>query len=118
MDGVQFGRWISERRRKYGWSSQRALADTARHDPMLADYKISEDFLARLEAGRLSHPFRGNVRRQVLALAWMLCKTPRDVKLYLNAAELTELSADEAWQLGHLRQYLAMPPAPAVVLLS
>ncbi|HLG63799.1 MAG TPA: AAA family ATPase [Ktedonosporobacter sp.] len=118
MDVVQFGRWISERRRKYGWSSQRALADTARHDPILADCKISEDFLARLEAGRLAHPFRGNARKQVLALAWLLCKTPRDVKIYLNVAELAELSADEAEQVERLREYLMIRHTPAVLLLS
>ncbi|HZO71128.1 MAG TPA: AAA family ATPase [Ktedonobacteraceae bacterium] len=118
MDVVQFGRWISERRRKYGWSSQRALADTARHDPILADCRISEDFLARLEAGRLAHPFRGNARKQVLALAWLLCKTPRDVKIYLNVAELAELSADEAEQMERLREYLMIRRTPAVLLLS
>jgi len=118
MDVVQFGRWISERRRKHGWSSQRALADTARHDPILADCKISEDFIARLEAGRLSHPFRGNARKQVLALAWLLCKTPKDVKIYLNLAELADLSADEAGQVERLRAYLMMRHTPEVLLLS
>ena len=117
MDAVYFGRWISERRRKYGWSSQRALAETARHNPLLAEWKISEDFLARLEAGRLSHPFRGNVRKQVLALAWLLCKTSRDVQTYLNAAELTELSAEESELLGRLRDSLTIRRTPAVSLL-
>lgn len=118
MDVVQFGRWVSERRRKHGWSSQRALADTARHEPNLADCKISEDFIARLEAGRLSHPFRGNARKQVLGLAWLLCKTPRDVKLYLNVAELAELSTDEAELVERLCAYLMMRHTPAVLLLS
>src|SRR5262252_7891224 len=96
MDAVRFGRWISERRLKCGWRSQRALVEAMRQHPLLSEYSISEDFLARLEAGQLAHPFRGSVRRRVLAMAWLLCKTPRDVRTYLQAAELSELKADEA----------------------
>ncbi len=117
MDAVRFGRWISERRRKCGWRSQRALVDTVCHDPLLSGYKISEDFLASLEAGRLALPFRGSVRKRVLALAWILCKTPRDVHSYLHAAELTELSADETEQMNRLRKHLATQHTPNVSLL-
>src|SRR6266704_5964392 len=102
MDAVQFGRWISERRRAGGRGSQRALAESVRRQPLISKYRITEDFLARLEAGHLVHPFRGSVRRRVLALTWLLCKTPRDVRSYLRAAELTELSTEEAQQQDRL----------------
>ena len=49
MDAVQFGRWLSERRRRFGWRSQRALAETANSDFNLSGYHITEDFLARVE---------------------------------------------------------------------
>lgn len=118
MDAIQFGRWISTRRRMNGWSSQRALVESARQHPLLRGLGISEDFLARLEAGQLAHPFRGKVRQRVLMLAWVLCKTPRDVQIYLRAAELSGLSADEATQLNGLqgllekRKTLAVFPLP------
>jgi len=113
MDTVQFGRWFSERRRAHGWQSQRALANAARQDAILRDYGISEDFLARLEAGQLVHPFRGAVRHRVLMLTWLLCKTQRDIRTYLRAAELTELSADEMKQIHRLGEHLAALHAPA-----
>jgi len=121
MDAVRFGRWISERRLKCGWRSQRAFVDAMRQDSLLSEYRISEDFLARLEAGQLAHPFRGSVRRRVLALAWLLCKAPRDVRTYLQAAELSELKADEAEWVDRLRErlvarntspLLSLPPRP------
>ena len=65
MDALQFGRWFSERRRRCGWGSQRALVETLHQHPLLCECGISEDFLARLEAGQLAHPFRGNVRWRV-----------------------------------------------------
>src|SRR6266699_1326860 len=73
MDAVQFGRWISERRRAGGWGSQRALAESVRRHPLISKYRITEDFLARLEAGHFVHPFRGSVRRRVLALTCLIC---------------------------------------------
>jgi tetratricopeptide (TPR) repeat protein len=123
MDVVQFGRWLSKRRRAYGWQSQRALVEAAREHPLLSESGISEDFLARLEAGHLVHPFRGSVRRRVLALTWLLCKTPRDVRSYLRAAELTELSTEEAQQQDRLNEHLASlhthhaPSSPMPLLL-
>src|SRR5712692_3354240 len=87
MDAVQFGQWMSKRRHACGFRSQRTLAETTdaiNRSP--TEPAISENFLARLEAGQLAHPFRGSVRRRVLALAWYLCKTPQDVKVYLRAA--------------------------------
>ncbi|MHB8595064.1 MAG: ATP-binding protein, partial [Acidimicrobiales bacterium] len=74
-----------------------------------------EDFLARIEAGQLAHPFRGSVRQRVLALAWHLCKTPRDIKTYLNVAELTQLDAQEMEYIQLLQERLA--PRPASVSL-
>jgi tetratricopeptide (TPR) repeat protein len=117
MDAVQFGRWMSQRRRACGWQSQRALVDAARQDPLLLETGISEDFLARLEAGNLSHPYRSTVRKRVLALAWLLCRTPRDVRAYLRAAELNELSAEEADQVHSLMEYLAALQSPTPLLL-
>jgi AAA ATPase domain len=117
MDAVRFGRWISERRLKCGWRSQRALVEAMRQHPLLSEYSISEDFLARLEAGQLVHPFRGSVRRRVLALAWLLCKAPRDVRTYLQAAELSELKADEAEWMNHLRERLATRSTSALLSL-
>lgn len=121
MDAVQFGRWMSEQRRKHGWRSQRSLVETVRHNPLLSKYNISEDFLARLEAGQLAHPFRSSVRRRVLALAWLLCKTPRDLRTYLRAAEITEHSASETEYLNSLNErlvtrptsiWMSLPPRP------
>lgn len=117
MDAVRFGRWISERRLKCGWRSQRALVETTRQDSFLSEFSISEDFLARLEAGQLAHPFRGSVRRRVLALAWLLCKAPRDVRTYLQAAELSELKADEAEWVNRLRERLAARNTPTLLSL-
>ena len=119
MDTVQFGRWMSERRRKCGWRSQRSLADAASADATLSAYSITEDFLARLEAGRYAFPFQGSVRGRVLALAWLLCKTPRDVQAYLRASELTDLSIDESQQMNFLREHLvkgASPPPPLLLV--
>ncbi len=117
MDALQFGRWFSERRRRYGWGSQRALVETLHQHPLLREYGISEDFLARLEAGHLAHPFRGSVRWHVLVLSWLLCKTRRDVRTYLRAAELTELSGDETAYLRHLNENLAAKSVSPLLLL-
>jgi tetratricopeptide (TPR) repeat protein len=122
MDAVRFGRWISERRRAAGWRSQKAFVEMARRDAFLRTYGISEDFLARLEAGRLVHPFRKGIRRRVLVLAGQLCKTPRELRSYLQAAELTDLSAEETDYVNRLSEQLAarrtstvlfLPPRPA-----
>lgn len=112
MDTVQFGRWFSERRRANGWQSQRALAQAAHQDAFLRDCGISEDFVARLEAGQLVHPFRGTVRHRVLMLTWLLCRTQRDIRSYLRAAELTELTTDEMKQITRLSEHLAALHAP------
>ena len=117
MNAITFGRWFSERRRQRGWSSQRAFVEAARREPLLTEYRISEDFLARLEAGRLECPFRGGVRRRVLALTVLLCKTPRDMNSYLRSAGLNQLSAGEAEYLNHLARRLeTRSPAPVSIL--
>ena len=117
MDAVQFGRWFSKRRQACGWQSQRALVDAVRRDPFLKASGISEDFLARLEAGHLAHPFRSSVRRRVLALAWLLCKTPRDLQTYLRAAELSDLCSEEADQVQRLSEHLVVQQSPSPLLL-
>lgn len=117
MDAVQFGRWISERRRVCGWQSQRSFIEAIRQDALLRDAGISEDFLSRLEAGHLSHPFKGAVRRRVLALAWLLCQAPRDIKAYIRAAELTNLNTEETEQIEQLKTYLVTPHTPSRMLL-
>ena len=117
MDAIQFGRWLSNRRRRCGWSSQRALAEATQHEPFLRECDISEKFLARLEAGHLVHPFRGAVRQRVLALAALVCKTPREVQTYLRAAELTALSGEEAEYVHRLNAYLQAQQADPVMLL-
>ena len=114
MDAVQFGRWISERRRAGGWGSQRALAGSVRHHPLISKYRITEDFLARLEAGHFVHPFRGSVRQRVLALTCLICKTPRDVRVYLQAAELTELNDEETRQMHWLNKHLFTKRSPTM----
>lgn len=114
MDAVQFGRWISERRRAAGWGSQRALAESALHHPLVSKYRITEDFLARLEAGHFVHPFRGSVRQRVLALTCLICKTPRDVRVYLQAAELAELNDEETRQMHWLNKHLFTKPGPTL----
>ena len=127
MDAVQFGRWVSERRRALGWNSQRALVDAV-HAANATDVThnapdtrtttiISEDFLARLEAGHLAHPFRGTVRQRVLALAEFLCKNPQDVRSYLRAAEISELSAEETQQIQSLKDALTPPSTPLLLFL-
>ncbi len=114
MDAVQFGRWISERRRAGGWGSQRALAESVLHHPLISKYRITEDFLARLEAGHFVHPFRGSVRRRVLALTCLICKTPRDVRAYLQGAELAELNDEETRQMHWLNKHLFTKPGPTL----
>ncbi|MBA2681610.1 MAG: hypothetical protein H0U76_24845 [Ktedonobacteraceae bacterium] len=107
MDAIQFGRWMANRRRQCGFRSQRALVEGATRYSMLSEITLSEDFLARLEAGTLAHPFRGHVRERVLALAWLLCQTPQDVKAYLRAAELSKLTMHENEQVRLLQEHLA-----------
>jgi len=117
MDAIQFGRWLSTRRRRCGWSSQRALAEATQHEPFFSECDISEKFLARLEAGHLVHPFRGAVRQRVLALAALVCTTPREVHTYLRAAELTALGAEEAAYVQRLHASLQAQRADPVMLL-
>lgn len=117
MNAIQFGRWLGERRHTCGWPSQRALAAAARKHPYVGAMHISEAFLARLEAGLLSHPFRGAVRERVLALAWLLCKTPRQVRSYLAAAGLTDLTPYEAQRMEAIRSALGVPHTPPPVRL-
>src|SRR5438046_6692060 len=117
MEPVRFGGWLSERRRKYGWASQRAFVEALRQSQVADAGILSEDGLSRLEAGRLSHPFRGHVRKLVLAMAWLLCKTPQDVQQYLEAAELTELGIDETRQLTRLYAHFAKPHRSSIVML-
>ncbi|WP_052889730.1 ATP-binding protein [Thermogemmatispora carboxidivorans] len=117
MDAFQFGQWFSKRRRLCGWHSQRALIETIRQDPALRALGISEDFLARLEAGHLHYPFRGKTRQRVLALAALLCRTPRDVQLYQRAAGLHDLSPQETELLATLTEQLGGPSSPGLVLL-
>src|SRR5579859_4365995 len=122
MDSVQFGHWISERRLKYGFRSQRTLAERVSGDPMLDKLGITENFLARLEAGSFAYPFRGHVRARVAALAWLLCATPRDVNNYYQAAGLNELDDYEAEHQRALHKHLSkqqngqrvlpLPPRP------
>ena len=125
MDALEFGRWISDRRRSHGWSSQQAFVEAVHREPHLKTTGISESFLARLEAGLLVHPFRKSTRKRVLAMAELLCKTPHDLRTYLRAAELTRLSIDEAAYVNHLSERLAaqdphpvwlLPPRPAQLL--
>jgi tetratricopeptide (TPR) repeat protein len=114
MDGMQFGRWISERRRARGWTSQRALLDAVVRDAVSCEAGISEDFIARLEAGRLVYPFRGRVRHRVLLLSRLLCASPRDLHRYLRAAAIARLSPREEEVIASVRAYLmarvAVPP--------
>lgn len=117
MNAIQFGRWLGERRHKCGWTSQRALAVAAQHHPYTAGLHVSEAFLARLEAGLLAHPFRGTVRERVLALAWLVCKTPRQMRAYLAAAGLTDLTSDEQHCMTSLDVALRAPHAPPPVRL-
>lgn len=123
MDAVQFGRWVSERRRALGWSSQRALVDAVHamhnvhNESYVSSSNISEDFLARLEAGHLAHPFRGTVRQRVLALAELLCKNPQDVRAYVRAAEISEMSAEESEQVQHLKDALTPPRTTPILFL-
>lgn len=126
MDAVQFGRWVSERRRALGWNSQRALveavyaihaANNTHNEAYVSSSNISEDFLARLEAGHLAHPFRGTVRQRVLALAELLCKNPQDVRAYLRAAEISELSAEESEQVQHVKDALTPSQTPPLLFL-
>ncbi|WIG60844.1 MAG: hypothetical protein OJF49_003592 [Ktedonobacterales bacterium] len=117
MDALQFGRWLSERRRLHGWTSQRALTDAANAHPEARAAGISEAFLARLEAGLLAHPFRGSVRTRVLALAWLFCATPRQAQAYLRAAELTDLSSEENEQVERLLTHLAAAQHPGPLVL-
>lgn len=118
MDVVQFGRWLGERRRACGWTSQRALMESALEHPHTRDLGISEAFLARLEAGLLAYPFRGAVRRRVLALIWLLCKSPRQTRDYLRLAGLADLSAEEQDFVGAvLASFSAAAPANPPLLL-
>lgn len=117
MDVVQFGRWLGERRRACGWTSQRALMASAQEHPRTRDLGISEAFLARLEAGLLAYPFRGAVRKRVLALVWLLCQSPRQVREYLRLAGLANLNAEEQEIIrSALASFVASSITPALLL--
>ena len=124
MDAIQFGRWVGNQRRKCGWPSQRRLVEEIRQNPFLGEAGISEDFLARLEAGQLAHPFRNTVRQRVLTLAWFLCKNQAELRSYLRSAEIDNLSTDEREQLRRLSEHLKqislvaqpLPPRPRHVI--
>ncbi len=118
MDVVQFGRWLGERRRACGWTSQRALMDSALEHPHTRDLGISEAFLARLEAGLLAYPFRGAVRKRVLALTWLLCKSSRQTREYLRLAGLADLSVEEQEMVRTVLASFsdATPVAPPLLL--
>src|SRR5262249_61585401 len=122
VDAMKFGQWLAGRRHACGYSSQRAFVDAVRQHPQLSASGISEAFLARLEAGVLAHPFRGRVRARVLALSQLLCGSPRELRLFLRQAELTDLSANEREfveqlyaQLGasSMRAQVVLPARPA-----
>lgn len=117
MDVVQFGRWLAERRRACGWRSQRALVTASLADTHTREAEITAAFLARLEAGLLAHPFRGSVRKRVLALTWLLCKSPRQVRLFVQHAGITDLSRTENAELEKVSNWLAGGPAAPVVIL-
>jgi tetratricopeptide (TPR) repeat protein len=117
MDALQFGQWLSEQRRRHGWRSQRAFVEVAQQEPLLRELHISEDFMGRLEAGLLVHPFRGRVRRRVLALSWLLCKTPRELHAYLRAAEFGKLSDEEKDFLERVTRAITARQAPTPLLL-
>jgi hypothetical protein len=123
MDAIQFGRWVGTQRRKCGWPSQRRLVEEIRQNPFLGDVGISEDFLARLEAGQLAHPFRNSARQRVLTLAWYLCTSQADLRSYLRSAEIKNLNTEEREQLRRLSEHLKqivqtappLPPRPKYV---
>ncbi|HKS69541.1 MAG TPA: AAA family ATPase, partial [Ktedonobacterales bacterium] len=117
MDAVRFGRWLADRRRDCGWASQRALADAAQAHPRTSGLAISEAFLARLEAGLLVHPFRGAVRQRIVGLAWLLCRSARQVRDYAKGAELGSLTRAETAEIDALVRSLSEPLSPHQVLL-
>lgn len=117
VNAVRFGRWFSERRRSSGWPSQRLLAEAAQQHPMICRSNLSEDFLSRLEAGHLAYPFRDTVRRRILLLAWLLCRTPRDLQRYLRAVGFNEYSDEEQVRLRLLSEHLAVQQTPPPLLL-
>ena len=92
--------------------------ESALEHPHTRDLGISEAFLARLEAGLLAYPFRGAVRRRVLALIWLLCKSPRQTRDYLRLAGLTDLSAEEQEMVrAALASFTATAPVTPPLLL-
>lgn len=117
MDAVRFGRWLADRRRDCGWASQRTLAVAAQAHPRTSGLAISEAFLARLEAGLLAHPFRGAVRQRVVGLAWLLCRSARQVRDYVKAAELGSLTRAETAGIDLLVRSLSEALSPHQVLL-
>jgi hypothetical protein len=84
---------------------------------MVCQSNLSEDFLSRLEAGHLAHPFRGTVRRRILLLAWLVCRTPRDLKAYLKAAGLNDCNEEENALLHLLNEHLTAQQTPPPLLL-
>lgn len=73
--------------------------------------------MSRLEAGHLAHPFRGSVRRRILLLAWLICRTPRDLKSYLKAAGLNDSGEEENALLHLLNEHLTAQQTPPPLLL-
>ncbi|HXR65734.1 MAG TPA: NB-ARC domain-containing protein, partial [Ktedonobacteraceae bacterium] len=57
------------------------------------------------------------VRRRILLLSWLLCKTPRDLRAYVKAAGFTTYSDEEQTRLHVLSEHLTALHAPPPLLL-
>ncbi|HLQ29653.1 MAG TPA: helix-turn-helix transcriptional regulator [Ktedonobacteraceae bacterium] len=66
--------------------------------------ETSKSALSRLENDEVAQPFKGAVRKQVLALAAILCNSKRETERYLELAgiERSELTEFEEFQLGFI----------------
>lgn len=88
----QFGAFLSNLRSNTGLS----LAELA---PLV---DTSKSALSRLENDEIAQPFKGAIRKQIIALAGILCTSKRETERYLELAGIprSELTEFEEIQLG------------------
>jgi len=97
----QFGRFLS---------NLRSNANISLED-MAVLVESSKSTLSRLENDEIPQPFKGPIRKTIIALAELLCFSHRETERYLELAgiDLTLLTESEKLQLGFMRRVVQSP---------
>ncbi len=98
-------------------SNLRSSADLSLEE-LAAIVESSKSTLSRLENNEIVKPFKGNMRKLVLALAEILCSSRKETERYLDLAdiELSLLTETEGIQLGFITPVAIGSPTEAASL--